>query len=109
MPIWKVAPVEEQPEVSLMSWAVFEVTHPDGKVKRHFAGYNIVDDEGRVSSFIVEWDPEKRRGRTESGRIYELVGKRASLGSAPMYVWNQWVDMLNPKEVKDISSEYEGR
>lgn len=40
----------------------------------HLVGWNLTDREGRVSTAIQTYDPETHRGRTASGRVYELVG-----------------------------------
>lgn len=71
MPIWAVSTVERQPEIELVQWSIMEI-HPAGT--RHFIGYNTADREGRVSSAIVEFDLDLKRGRTLSGRVYGLIG-----------------------------------
>lgn len=85
MPIWSVAPVEEDPEIVLIHWCVVEFPNGD----RHFVGYNTSGREGRVSSLIVSFDPEKRCGVTQSGRVYSLSGPTGRHGDA-QYVFARW-------------------
>lgn len=67
--VWETAPVEDEPEVRLARWQVYAVGEG-----RHFVGYNLSWQEGRVSTAIQTFDPATRRGTTASGRVYELVG-----------------------------------
>jgi hypothetical protein len=85
MPVWIVAPIEREPEIKLASWSVRELPGGD----RHFVGWNTRGVEGRVSSRIVSFDPEARRGVTNSGRVYELVGDEGTNLDAN-YVWHVW-------------------
>jgi hypothetical protein len=68
MSIWVIAPVTAEPEAVLTRWCIFETD----KDTRHFVGYD--GRSGRVSSFIVEFDPKTRKGTTASGRVYQLRG-----------------------------------
>ncbi|PMY01398.1 hypothetical protein, partial [Pseudomonas sp. GW460-13] len=43
-------------------------------VFRHFVGFSIADQDGRVSTPIVSFNLGKRTGITASGRRYILVG-----------------------------------
>jgi hypothetical protein len=105
MPLWITAPVEEVPEIVLRHWSIRQL--PDGS--RHFVGYNHRDREGRVSSTIVEFDVATMRGRTRSGRVYEIVGPPGRDGDAE-YVWASWcrifevdretVVIVSPEEIK---------
>ena len=65
---WKVASVEAEPTLYLISCSILEVEAGT----RHFVGYNLEGGESRASSAIATIDMEKRRGVTTSGRVYEL-------------------------------------
>ncbi|MFB9125726.1 DNA-binding protein [Paraburkholderia dipogonis] len=56
--------------VYLEHWSIREFENG----KRFFVGFSRESQDGRVSTEIVELDGAARRGRTASGRIYELVG-----------------------------------
>jgi hypothetical protein len=60
MTIWKTIPVTEQPALTLSGWGVMQM--PEGG--RHFVGWCIENQEGRVSSTIREFDPETLKGVT---------------------------------------------
>ena len=83
--VWQVAPVEEQPEIRLERWSVREI-QPNGTW--HFVGWNVAG-EGRVSSAIVSFDPERLTGRTSSGRVYALAGA-PGLDPDGEYVFSMW-------------------
>lgn len=89
MPLWKVEPVDQDPHIILRSWSIRQLANGD----RHFVGYNDRGREGRVSSRIVEFDVERMRGKTRSGRVYELSGEPGMNGDAE-YVWNSWCSMF---------------
>jgi hypothetical protein len=99
--IWRTTPVDQVPELRLSNWAILEL--PDGD--RHFAGYNLTEYEGRASSKIVEFDGERMRGITASGRVYELVGAPGLTGDG-LYVWNQWKRINRVNEYTDISDRF---
>ncbi len=103
MPIWETSPVNEVPEIHLRSWQIFEVTK-HGETTRHFAGYNITEREGRVSSAIVHFDPQTRTGVTLSGRVYQLVGSSGTNMDAA-YTWNRWCDIqkLSDDQIKRVT------
>lgn len=84
--IWRTISVEQQPEITLIQWQIVEL--PDGK--RHFNGYAVQNREGRVSSTIVDFDSATMRGRTTSGRIYELSGSSGNSSDGD-YVLDRWL------------------
>lgn len=100
MSIWKPTSVEETPEIELGRWTIFEVENGD----RHFCGYNITEGSSRVSSKIVEFDKERMTGKTNSGRVYKLVGHNAANLDA-MYVWDVWCRLNQVTCYKDVSEE----
>ena len=92
---WNTAPVEDEPEVSLVRWQVFEI---DGK--RRFLGYNERNYEGRVSSTIITFDEKSKKGITKSGRVYQLIGD-AGWDPDADWVLGRWLP-INGFVYKDI-------
>ena len=88
--IWNVRPLAEQASITLRDWKIIEVDGNAKRFGRHFVGYNEEDGEGRVSSKIAEFDPAQRRGRTSSGRVYQLEGPPGSNDDAD-YVLSVWL------------------
>lgn len=85
--LWAAPTVEEQQDVVLVRWQIFEL--PDGS--RHFCGYHAEPNihEGRVSSPIVRFAPQTMTGSTRSGRSYRLLGPAGSDEDADRvkYAW----------------------
>ena len=103
MAVWNITSVDETPELQLARWSIREV-QPRGT--RHLVGYNLTEDEGRVSSTITAYDPDRRRAMTESGRVYELVGRPGHDGDAE-YVWRAWLRLLGEAVTwHDVTNEY---
>lgn len=103
--IWRPASVTAEPEVNLSQWAVFRVA---GDADTDSDTVHFVGDtgyEGRVCSPIKTYDPTTRRGITQSGRIYGLVGK-PGLSSDARYVWGHWLSMCGNPEYTDITESY---
>jgi len=91
MSIWKVAPLEVEPEIVLIDWAVYEVTSNLWPNKtRHFVGYSVSGGEGRVSSAINVFDRDKMVGITESGRTYQLQGPPGDGSGDGRFVFDWW-------------------
>lgn len=100
--VWSVAPVTEQPELELEHWQVMQLPNGD----RHFVGWNVTDREGRASSKISEFDTTTARGRTDSGRVYQLLGRTGSDRDA-LHTWRRWMRVNGAVEadVVDVSAE----
>ena len=107
MPIWRVKPIAEVPEVILDNWTIFEVMTPlwPGKT-RHFVGYNLGDREGRVSSAIVEFDVEKMLGKTRSGRVYKLAGHQGDGSADGLHTWGLWCRRNEVTECQVVGPEH---
>jgi hypothetical protein len=105
MSIWKVQPVNECPEITLVQWRIFEAKSPywDGYT-RHFIGYNTNDGEGRVSSAIHSFDPDSMQGFTRSGRIYKLSGS-AGWNRDAEFVWSRWCQINHVEDQRDVTGE----
>lgn len=98
--IWRTQPVTDQPSLTLESWSVRQLPGGD----RHFVGWCIENGEGRVSSAITEFDAQTRRGRTGSGRVYQLAGPPGRDPDAD-YVWRRWLEINELTEWVDVSGE----
>ncbi|RIV55720.1 hypothetical protein D2W70_06530 [Burkholderia pseudomallei] len=98
MPIWKPRPAFELPKIPLSRWRILEVQ--DGC--RHFVGFDMFDSSGRVSSSIVSFDPIALQGTTQTGRIYELVGRHGSSLTVE-YVWARWCELYGVTSYIDVT------
>lgn len=101
MPIWTVADVTDQPHITLWKWKVVEF--PD--CARHFVGFALETQSGRVSSEILTFDESVMRGVTRSGRVYQLRGAASSFQADAEYVLAQWARFNGYDRWKDVSSE----
>lgn len=99
MSIW--LPIIDDPEITLVRWSIWET----GSGQRHFIGFNPAGKEGRVSSYIKEFDMDSMCGVTSSGRIYKLEGPPGYDTNA-MYVWNRWKQIKQVSDVKDITQQF---
>lgn len=102
MYVWSATPIDEAPELRLARWSVREVLP---RWTRHLVGFNLTEDEGRVSSALTAYDPRSRRAVTESGRMYELVG-RPGHDSDAEYVWRAWLRLLGEVTWHDVTDDY---
>lgn len=101
MSIWRTTSIQEVPEIQLRNWQIMETERGE----RHFIGYNITEGAGRVSSAIQEFDIKNRRGITNSGRIYELLGDPGNNLDAE-YVWNRWKVINTVIIEKNVTEEF---
>jgi len=104
--IWKTTSIEQTPNLELRSWRIYEVSSKfwEGRT-RHFSGYNVTEREGRASTQIAEFDKGKMVGRTESGRIYNLVGP-AGYDKDATYVWDCYCRRNQLFDITDVTEEY---
>ena len=101
MSVFRPASVKEMPEVFLSRWHVVEAN--DGVNKTlHFVGYNSQEGYGMVSSPILEFDHNKKCGKTRSGRVYQLVGQPGFNLEAD-YVWQNWKNRNKIVESESIN------
>ena len=104
--VWAIGPVAEVPEVKLHDWRVFEVQQADRAGRtRHLVGSVGRDYDGQSSSAIVSFDPATRRGLSERGRIYQLVGRGSGIGMNADYVWSTWKRKCGATDVVDVTPE----
>jgi len=104
MPIWKTPGVHDQPCVTIIRWRVVQIVG-DGECKgqRHIIGFCRENHEGRVSTNIVAFDPEKRLCITRSGRTYHLNGPPGYDADGD-FVWQTWTRGIVP--TVDVSEEF---
>ena len=98
--VWTASLLTEVPEIELTSWQGMQLPHG----ARHFVGWNVTEREGRVSSKIVEFDATTRRGRTHSGRVYQLRGAAGRDGDG-VYTWGRWMQRNGAADCIDVSDE----
>ncbi|CAB3739389.1 hypothetical protein LMG22037_06280 [Paraburkholderia phenoliruptrix] len=100
MPVWRVASVNDEPQLSLIHWKVLETQVGT----RHFAGQDERDLTGRVSTPILEFDPALKRGTTQSGRVYQLVGPTGWSDNA-QYLWKRFCTVNNVTTYWDVTKD----
>lgn len=100
MPVWRVAPVSDEPQLSLVRWRILETAEG----ARHFAGQDMRDLTGRVSTAVLQFDPASRRGTTQSGRVYQLVGPPGR-SETSQYVWERWCRVYGITSYMDVSAD----
>nr|WP_230947251.1 hypothetical protein [Burkholderia cepacia] len=98
MPIWTLPSSDEAPDITLSSWRIFEIDAGT----RHFVGVDVLDFTGRVSSAITTFDRATLRGRTQSRRVYQLVGQDGWSLDAE-YVWKRWCELNDVKSYSDVT------
>lgn len=101
---WAARPVAQQPGMRLSRWSIRKTRLVDGIEGLHFVGWNLQDQEGRVSSRILEFDAQMMRGRTDSGRVYELVGEPGFDADAE-HVWECWCRFNKAQDIVDVTDE----
>jgi hypothetical protein len=90
--IHKATSIEDQPSVQLVNWTIKRTTNGS-----FFVG-DAIGAAGRVSTDIVEFDETTKRGRTRSGRVYELVGNEGHSSNGE-YVWSYYKQVNNLTEL----------
>lgn len=98
MSTWSTRPVTQQGALTLSEWRVMEL--PAGE--RHLVGYCLENNEGRVSSPVLDLEQKTLRVRTSTGRLYLLSGAPGHNSDA-MYVWDQWIKMYSIKSWSDVT------
>lgn len=107
MPVWKTAPVAEQPAIVLSPWDVISVPAPEGGERNHHLVGCEPGGNGRVSSFIVAFDQKSMVATTRSGRKYHLSGCFGSSQNS-YYVLQKWLNIngLKPEDAQSVSRQY---
>lgn len=99
--IGPVAPVDEQPLLTLERWRVYETNRGE----RHFIGYCVEARDGRVTTAVVSFDAGTKTGVTASGRRYFLKAWPCFDGDAE-HVWAFYTSQNAITETRDVSLEY---
>lgn len=89
--VWKVAPVEGEPQIHLTDWSIKHTNDGDYFVGTH-------NYAGRVSTRIVTFDEEAQKGVTTSGRVYQLYGA-PGYSSDGEYTWGVYKRINSLTEV----------
>ena len=106
MPIFGAAPIDQEPEETIVFWSVREVIFgQETDRSRHLVGYVHKKGAGRVSSAIQQFDPESMTIRTKSGRIYHLQGQPGFNADAE-YVWSLWKSFNDAQKESDVTNQY---
>jgi len=91
--------------VTLRRWRVVEVVTRHGGRTRHVWGHDVVLDEGRVSSPVVNFTLATMTVVTSSGSRYRLGGLPAhSRKGQP--VWEEWCRVNEVISERDVTNEY---
>lgn len=104
--LWQISPVSDEPHTSLMNWRVFEVElNEGGPHSIHIVGYAWRYREGRVTSAIQTFDPQRLVAVSASGRIYELSGEPGYRRAAE-YVWQEWLGATQARLVGEVTQDF---
>lgn len=90
--------------VVMTCWSVREVPARDSNPStRHLCG--VVGTDGRVCSPIKQFDSEKKKFVTQSGKVYQVEGAPGYNNNAE-YVWQQWCLVNGVDDYVDITHDY---
>lgn len=106
MPIFSIAPIEQEPEETIVFWSVREVIFgQEADKSHHLVGYIHREHSGRVTSAIQEFDRDSMTVKTKSGRVYFLKGQPGFNADAE-YVWNKWKAINDARDEVDVTNQY---
>ena len=98
-----IASVSVQPIAVMTHWRLFQVLRAGGRRSRHLVGR--ANDEGRVSSALVQINIVSMTATSESGRVYTLRGPPGFEPDAE-YVWSVWLDGARASHAKDMTRSF---
>lgn len=107
---WTLTSISQAADCTLDAWSVYEVPF-DGEHRvwtRHFVGFKREGGRGQVSSPVQQFDPSSRRGRTRSGRVYELAGS-CGINADTLAAWGLWKTEYAIGGERDVTAEVEGQ
>jgi hypothetical protein len=94
------------PSVRLEDWSIQELQTLEG-VAYYFCGR--IDGRGRISTKIMEWDSARKIGRTESGRIYQLIGAQGDPDNLELQaIKHAWRVKYAATLARDVTLEFVG-
>lgn len=97
--------VEDQPEVWLAKWRIYEIARPDPDgVAQHLVGWLPSTGSWRVSTAIRSFDPATRCCVTRSGRTYHLQGD-PGLREDAWYFWCVCTSLQGIEDARDVTDE----
>ena len=105
--IWAQPNVEEVPEQILDSWLIVKVVKAIAHEEVfgfHLVGRDVNERNGAVSSKLINFDPRMMRGKTNSGRVYQLIGRPGTDADAA-YVLSNWCQ-INQVEIMEATNEF---
>ncbi len=95
--------VELIPIIRLEDWLILELKTLEGE-GYYFCGR--VNGLGRISTKIVEWYPQRKVGKTESGRIYQLIDKPGDPWSLELrLIQLALINKYQSIEYRDVTTE----
>lgn len=100
MALWTAPSIDEEPSVILTRWCIYEIKGATW----HIVGYLGARNRGRVSGAIVTFDPITARGKTQSGRLYQLQGA-PGLSVEGAYAWELLRRFNGVQSFVDVTGE----
>lgn len=88
--------------VTMSEWNIIVIIH-EGKTIEKFLGYCLNDYAYRISSQVLEYDAENKRGLTESGSVYEFIDAPGKLHPTAQVVF----DKLNAWDEVEVSLKFD--
>lgn len=88
--------------VTMTEWNIIVIIHK-GKTIEKFLGYCPNDSAYRISSQVLEYDSESKRGLTESGSVYEFIDAPGKLHPSAQKIF----DKLNAWDEVAVSLKFE--
>lgn len=64
--------------VTMSNWNIVVLVYKDQIIEK-FLGYSVKDEHYRISSQILEYDPDSNTGTTLSGSVYRFTDKPGQL------------------------------
>jgi len=88
--------------VTMSEWNIIVIVH-EGKTIEKFLGYCLNDYTYRISSQVLKYDAENKRGMTESGSVYEFIDAPGKLHPSAQKVF----DKLNAWDEVEVSLKFD--
>lgn len=106
--IWSIPSVSIFPERIIKDWWIVNIIKSEVYGMEpygfHFVGRDLIMGGGAVSTKIVNFNPEKLAGKTNSGRVYQLEGP-PGWDTDAQYVLTNWA-RLNRVEFAVATNEF---